>query len=85
MYNVLFYKLYSIRQKVECRRLMLKIVQQSVLTLRCAGARADQPPTGQHRGEGLCEGLPALHLPVPLRELLRALQQRVPGKELRAL
>ena len=51
-----------------------------ILCLLFAGPRAGEPPSGEHGGEGLRHLVPEVHLPVPIRELQRALQQRVPGK-----
>ena len=47
--------------------------------LHLPGARADLPAQGQHGGEGLCKGLPEVHISIFVRELLRAVQHGIPS------
>lgn len=42
-------------------------------------ARTVKSPPGQHSGERLRQSMPSVHLPVPVWELLWALQQGIPG------
>ena len=44
------------------------------------GPRAFQPSPCIYGGERLRQSLPPFHIPVPIRKLLRALQQRISGQ-----
>lgn len=56
------------------------MVGQVLKTPLCTGSRAGHAAQGQHPGERLRQQLPEVDVQVPLRQLLRAVQQRVPGQ-----
>ena len=44
-----------------------------------SGTRAYESPSGFYCGQRLCQSLYSIHVSVPFRKLLWALQQRIPG------
>ena len=60
----------------------VKVKGSNAVTIvsRLPGARACITAQGKRDRERLRQGLPQVHIPIPLRKLLRALQQRIPGK-----